>query len=152
MLAVTGCLKIRTDFFAFLLQIRKIWDIHNGSDTWVVGVKITDIWRNLLFLFSRLSWKSSSSKVFLKLGTFLADYMASCCRTNIRNFKILLLGPEVVTFLADYMTSCCRTNIRNFKILLLGLVTLIHNPTTANLCQKFWRTSTSVTLNIAAIK
>ena len=36
---------------------------------------------------------------------------------------------KVGKFLADYVASRCRTNTSNFKILLLGLVTLIHNPT-----------------------
>jgi len=170
----------KTWYFAAWLQICKIWDFHDGSVTWVVSVKITDIWRNILSSFSRKNWKSSCSRSFREVVTFIADYMASCCTINIRNFKILLLGLEVVTFIADYMASCCRINIRNFKILLLGLevvtfiadymasyciknirnfkililrlVTLIHNPTTIDLCQKFWRTSTYVILNAAAIK
>jgi len=78
----------------------------------------------------------------------------SCRRFQSRTGKdrVRMFSRKVGKFPADYMASCCRKNISNFKILLLGLVTLIHNPNTVDLCQKFWRTSTYVTLNAAATK
>ena len=110
--------------FTVCLKIRKIWDFHVGFVTRVVSVEITGFWRNRLPPYSWYDLKRSGSRFFRKVRTFLADYMASCCGTNVSNLKILLLG----------------------------LVTLIHNPTSVDLCQKFWRTSTYVTFNAAAFK